>query len=125
MNKQLHKPEDKDLEIIMGNLLRFGVLLSAIIVVAGSFVYLRQHSFDHSQYTAFKGEPERLTAYKRIWQTAFQGKGRSIIQLGLLFLIGTPIARILFSIVGFVLEKDMLYTFITLIVLAVVLYGFL
>jgi uncharacterized membrane protein len=125
MRNKLHKPEDKDLEIIMGNLLRFGVLLAAIIVGAGAFVYLQQHSFDKSQYTPFTGEPERLTGYKRIWQTAFQGRGRSIIQLGLLFLIATPVARIVFSIVGFVLEKDVLYTIITCIVLAVVLYGFL
>lgn len=125
MRKHLHKPEDKDLELIMGNLLRYGVLFAAIIVVAGAVVYLQQHSFDRSQYTRFAGEPGRLTEYKRIWQTAFQGRGRSIIQLGLLFLIATPIARILFSIVGFVLEKDMLYTIITVIVLSVVLYGFL
>jgi len=125
MRKQLHKPEDKDLEIIMGNLLRFGVLFSAIVVVTGAFIYLQQHSFDKSAYTRFAGEPERLTEYKRIWQTAFQGRGRSIIQLGLLFLIATPIARIVFSIVGFVLEKDMLYAIITCIVLTVVLYGFL
>lgn len=125
MRKHLHKPEDRDLEIIMGNLLRFGVLLAAIIVVAGAVVYLQQHSFDKSRYTSFTGEPERLTEYKRIWQTAFQGRGRSILQLGLLFLIATPIARIVFSIVGFVLEKDVLYTIITCIVLIVVLYGFL
>jgi len=125
MRKQIKKREDKDLEITMGNLLRFGVLFSAIIVVAGAFVYLQQHSFDKSTYIPFTGEPERLTAYKRIWQTAFQGRGRSIIQLGLLFLIATPIARIIFSIVGFALEKDLLYTIITGIVLTVVLYGFL
>jgi uncharacterized membrane protein len=125
MRKHLHKPNDKDLEIIMGNLLRYGVLLSAVIVVAGAIIYLQQHSFDRSQYTSFAGEPKRLTEYKRIWQTAFQGRGRSIIQLGLLFLIATPIARIVFSIVGFVLEKDLLYAIITGIVLAVVLYGFL
>ncbi|OQP42931.1 hypothetical protein A4H97_12325 [Niastella yeongjuensis] len=125
MGKHRHTPEDKDLEIIMGNLLRYGVLFSAIIVVAGALIFLKQHGFDQSQYTFFKGEPERLTSYKRIWQTAFQGRGRSVIQLGLLFLIATPIARILFSIVGFVLEKDLLYTIITVAVLMVVLYGFL
>ena len=125
MRKQLHKPEDKDLEIIMGNLLRYGVLLAAIIVVAGAFVFLQKHSFEQISYTSFAGEPDRFTEYKRIWQTAFQGRGRSIIQLGLLFLIATPIARIVFSIVGFALEKDALYTIITCIVLTVVLYGFL
>jgi uncharacterized membrane protein len=108
----------------MGNLLRYGVLLAALIVVTGAVIYLKQHAYDKSQYTSFAGEPQRLTDYKQIWQTAFQGKGRSIIQLGLLFLIATPIARILFSIVGFLLEKDTLYTVLTLIVLGIVLFGF-
>jgi uncharacterized membrane protein len=124
MRNKLKKPADKDLEIIMGNLLRYGVLLAAIIVLTGAAVYLKQHAFDKSQYTSFEGEPKRLTDYKQIFQTAFEGRGRSIIQLGLLFLIATPIARILFSVVGFLLEKDMLYTLLTLIVLGIVLFSF-
>lgn len=124
MRNKLKKPNDKDLEIIMGNLLRYGVLLSAVIVVAGAVIYLQQHAFDATQYTSFEGEPKRLTDYKRIWQTAFQGRGRSIIQLGLLFLIATPVARIVFSVVGFLLEKDTLYTILTVIVLGIVLFSF-
>jgi uncharacterized membrane protein len=123
MPKSIKKPSDKDLEIIMGNLLRYGVLLSAGIVLVGAVIYLKQHASDTSRYTSFEGEPERLTNYKQIWRTALQGRGRSIIQLGLLFLIATPIARILFSIVGFLLEKDVLYTILTIIVLIIVLYG--
>ena len=119
------KPNDKDLEIIMGNLLRYGVLLSAFIVLAGSIIYLRQHAYNKPHYSNFAGEPKRLTEFKNIWQTALQGRGRSIIQLGLLILIATPITRILFSIVGFLLEKDILYTIITGIVLTIVLFGLL
>lgn len=125
MAKRIQKPDDKSLEITMGNLLRYGVLFSAIIVFGGAVIYLKQHGASKPAYRNFAGEPKRLTEFKSIWQTAFQGRGRSIIQLGLLFLIATPIARILFSVVGFLLEKDLLYTILTLIVLIIVLYGFL
>lgn len=125
MNKHTQKTTDKDLEIIMGNLLRFGVLLSAVIVLIGATIYLTGHATYTPHYSPFEGEPKRLIELKRIWQTAWQGSGESIIQLGLLFLIATPIARIVFSIIGFLLEKDIFYTVITLIVLAVVLFGFL
>jgi uncharacterized membrane protein len=121
----MRKPDDKDLEIIMGNLLRYGVLFSAIIVLTGAFIYLKQHAYNTPHYSSFAGEPKRLTEFRGIWQTALAGRGRSIIQLGLLFLIATPIARIIFSIVGFLLEKDILYTIITGIVLIIVLFGFL
>jgi len=109
----------------MGNLLRYGVLLSALIVLTGAIIYLKKRGTEIPNYSSFAGEPKRLIQFKSIWQTAMQGRGRSIIQLGLLFLIATPVARIVFSIIGFLLEKDIFYTVITLIVLAVVLIGFL
>ena len=125
MNKPIQKTTDKDLEIIMCNLLRYGVLLSALIVLTGAIIYLNKRGTEIPNYSSFAGEPKRLIQFKSIWQTAMQGRGRSIIQLGLLFLIATPIARIVFSIFGFLLEKDIFYTIVTLVVLAVVLYGFL
>jgi uncharacterized membrane protein len=53
------------------------------------------------------------------------GRGRGLIQLGLLFLIATPIARVAFSIVGFAIERDRMYVVFTLIVLAILLYSLL
>jgi uncharacterized membrane protein len=97
--------------------------ISAITVLTGAVIYLTQHGFGSPYYTSFAGEPKRLTDFRSIWQTALQGRGRSIIQLGLLFLIATPIARIIFSFIGFILEKDILYSVITLVVLIIVLFG--
>ena len=49
--------------------------------------------------------------------------GRGIIQLGLLFLIATPVARVIFSILGFAAERDRMYVVFTVIVLAVLLFS--
>ena len=46
-----------------------------------------------------------------------------MIQLGLLVLIATPIARVAFSLVAFALQRDRIYVIVTLIVLAVLLYS--
>jgi uncharacterized membrane protein len=48
-----------------------------------------------------------------------------MIQLGLLLLIATPVARVAFSVVAFVLERDRMYVGITLLVLAVLLFSLL
>ncbi|MBO9635732.1 MAG: DUF1634 domain-containing protein, partial [Chitinophagaceae bacterium] len=48
-----------------------------------------------------------------------------IIQIGVLILIATPIARIIFSIIGFIKEKDVLYIGITLFVLGVIIASLL
>jgi uncharacterized membrane protein len=48
---------------------------------------------------------------------------RAIIQLGLLLLIATPVARVAFSAVAFAIEHDYMYVVITLIVLAILSYS--
>ncbi len=45
-----------------------------------------------------------------------------MIQLGLLLLIATPVARVGCSVVGFLRERDPTYVVLTLIVLSVLLY---
>jgi uncharacterized membrane protein len=40
----------------------------------------------------------------------------------LLLLIATPVARVLFSVLGFGLERDWMYVVITLLVLALLVY---
>ena len=45
------------------------------------------------------------------------------MQLGLLLLIATPIARVMFSAVVFAIDRDRMYVGFTLLVLAVLLYS--
>jgi uncharacterized membrane protein len=123
MEHTKQRAQDKDIEKIMGNLLRYGVILSAIIVIIGAVIYLFQHGNALPNYNEFAGEPKGITEVKKVWKTAFDGRGRSIIQLGLLVLIATPIARIIFSIIGYIFEKDYLYIIITIIVLSVILFS--
>jgi uncharacterized membrane protein len=47
----------------------------------------------------------------------------SVIQLGLVLLIATPVLRVAFTLVAFVLQRDRTYIVITTIVLAVLIYG--
>ena len=49
--------------------------------------------------------------------------GRGLIQLGLLLLITTPVARVLFSVLAFLYEKDWTYVGVTVIVLGLLSYS--
>lgn len=118
-----HKIQDRDIENIMGSLLRYGVLTSLLIVLIGAVFYLFQHGNEAPSYKKFLGEPKRFSELRQVWSSAWMGRGRSIIQLGLFVLIATPIARIVFSIIGYILERDYLYIVITMIVLGVILYS--
>jgi uncharacterized membrane protein len=109
---------------VIGQLLRYGVLLSSLVVAAGGIVYLYRHGSEPPLYRQFKGEPSKMKEIGPLWQAVLRGEGRPLIQLGLLILIATPIARILFSVFGYLLEKDYLYTVITAVVLVVILLNF-
>ena len=114
---------DQRIEVIIGALLRTGVMLAATVVLFGAVVYLARHGHEVPNYGVFRGEPDNLTSVIAIFHGALGMSGRAIIQLGLLLLIATPVARVLFSAVAFAIERDYLYTFITLIVLGILLYS--
>jgi len=116
---------DRRIEVILGNLLRTGVLLSATVVLAGACVYLSRHAHEKADYRVFLGEPSEFRTIPGVIQSVIHGRGRGLIQLGLLLLIATPIARVAFSVVGFAIERDRMYVAFTLIVLAILLYSLL
>src|SRR5579883_2287210 len=108
---------DQKIEIIVANLLRIGVTSAAAIVL------LARHGAAPARYGLFAGEPSNLTHWKGILRAAFGLRGRGIIQLGLLLLIATPVARVAFSVVAFALERDWLYVTVAGFVLLVLLFS--
>jgi uncharacterized membrane protein len=121
--QKLTRWTDLELEQIIGNLLRAGVVLAAIVVFAGGVAYLLDHGFEHPEYHTFHGEEGNLKSIGGIVHQALALRSRGIIQLGLLLLVLTPISRVAFSAVGFLMEGDRMYVVITLIVLAVLLFS--
>ena len=115
--------DDRGIEVMIGNLLRAGVLIAATVVVIGAVIYLAHYGLQPASFSVFRGEAAALRTLPAIVKGAVHLHGKSIIQLGLLLLIATPIARVMFSVVGFAVERDYLYVFVTLIVLGVLLYS--
>jgi len=114
---------DQKIEQTIGNLLRAGVMTSALVVFTGAVVYLIRHASAPTDYHVFRGEPSDLRTLSGIVHSAFRLHGRGIIQLGLVLLIFTPVARVAFSIWGFVEEHDRMYVTFTSLVLVILLYS--
>jgi len=114
---------DEKVEEIVGNLLRSGVIASAIFVLAGGIIYLIRYGANLPDYSIFRGEPAEFRSVEGILKAAFALRSRGLIQLGLLLLIATPVARVVFSIFAFALQRDRIYIVVTLIVLAVLIYS--
>lgn len=114
------KFKDTDMQVVIGWVLRTGVLISMLVVAFGGVLYIYRHGHEIPDYTQFKGVPEFVNP-RGIIGGILDFRGRAIIQAGIILLIATPIMRIVFSALGFILEKDHLYTFISLLVLVIIL----
>jgi uncharacterized membrane protein len=122
---------DEQVDQALGNLLRAGVVTAAAVVLLGGIIYLARHATelafpenaDRPNLRKFTGEPPELCRPLGILRSAGQLHGRGLIQLGLLLLIATPVARVVFSAYAFIRQGDWVYVGVTLFVLAVLLFS--
>lgn len=117
------KDSDDRLNQVIGRLLRYGVFISAGVVLIGALVYLIKHGSEVPNYAKFQMAPAPLRHPLGIFDQAFHFTASGIIQLGLLFLIATPVARVLLSVFAFFRQRDYLYVVITLVVLIILIFS--
>lgn len=115
-------------ELLISTLLRVGVVASLAVVTFGtavSFVH-------HPEYlrsppalarltrpgTAFPGTVSEVVAGVR------QFRGQSIVVVGLILLIATPVVRVAVSVLAFVFQRDWAFVVITAVVLGLLLLSF-
>jgi uncharacterized membrane protein len=114
---------DEQMERVVSTLLRSGVIVAALVVLVGGVLYLIRLGSTLPNYAIFRGEPADLRSVSGIIRDVLALHTRGLIQLGLLLLIATPVARVAFSILAFALQRDRTYVVVTLIVLGVLIYS--
>jgi uncharacterized membrane protein len=114
--------KDRNLALVIGNIMRWGVIVSISLAFIGGVIYLFRHGDEVTNFSHYTENDQTILQFlKSTFDGVVHFKGRAIITLGILLLFGTPIVRVLFSLVGFIFEKDKLYIMITLIVLMVII----
>src|SRR2546428_311278 len=119
MSQHASSWSEEQVERFLGNLLRAGVILAATVILFGGVLYLVRHGAEPADHKVFKGEPPNLVSPRGILESALALESRGIIQLGLLLLIATPVARVVFSIYAFARQRDGLYVALTTTVLII------
>jgi uncharacterized membrane protein len=114
---------DQEVERLIGRLLRTGVVISAGVAVVGGVLYLIRFGSEAADYGTFHGVPEGLSSVRGVLSGAAGLHSRWIIQLGLLLLIATPVARVALSLFAFALQRDRTYVAITALVLSLLLFS--
>jgi uncharacterized membrane protein len=109
---------------VISNVLRYGVVISGAIIIIGTLLLIAANgssdatpllNFDTRQTPTLGGFLSGLASLQPY----------SVIELGAIVLIATPVSRVLISVFLFAAQKDRLYTLITLAVLALLLFSML
>jgi len=114
---------DEGLERIISRLLIAGVILSAAVVLLGGACHLARHGYETADYHVFHAVPQEYRSLGGAIHSIGPSNCTAVIELGLLLLIATPIARVAFSLAGFAFEHDWTYVAMTSVVLAVLIYS--
>jgi uncharacterized membrane protein len=94
-----------------------------VLVVAGLILHSIAPDSAFPNYRVFAGDRTDLRNIRGIWQDTLELRGRGLIQLGLILLLATPIARVVLSMLAFACQRDRVYVLVTIIVLAVLGYS--
>ncbi len=110
--EQKRRQEMAKIELVIGQVLRIGVITSAIVILIGLALAL---------VTGKTGYPTGVfpTSFSAIFQGTAALRPFAITMLGLFLLILTPVLRVVVSIYAFAKENDKLYVWITTLVLLI------
>lgn len=104
--------EMNEVERLIGQILRIGVVVSAIVISLGLLMLFIQGGSGYPGNTVPLG-------FRAMFAGVAAFKPFAVIMLGLFLLILTPVLRVVVSIYAFAVEHDTMYVVITTIVLII------
>lgn len=120
--------KDTQIQNALAKVMVGGTLLAAAVMLAGLVWYLSSHAGLKPGDHVFTGEPKYFEKPVAMLQRAADmeeiGHRRSLIMIGALLLLLNPIVRVGFAALGFAIQKDRLYTAVSLFVFGVLLFSF-
>lgn len=122
-NAPTERWSDHEVEQLIGRLLQIGVLVAAAVVIVGAVMMLMHHGRTPVGFRSFTTASSPLQELSGIFRGAMALDSASIVQLGLVLLIATPVLRVALTLVAFAIQRDRVYILLTTVVLALLLYG--
>ena len=127
-----HTEQTLHIELFIARLLRWGVLLSfvivamglGIVVVTGNTGYHAVRLDDLDSIVQYRMPPDFPNTLGDVLNGVLALRPYAIIALGLVILIAIPVLRVAVSVIAFAVERDWLYVLITSFVLLILLLSF-
>lgn len=114
---------DTTMDIVLSIVLRLGLTLAIAAILYGGYLYFINNGTIGIEDRVFNGIPASFDGLGQLLTASWKGDGASWIQLGIVLLVATPVVRVAFCAVIFLLEKDLFYVGASCLVLALLLYS--
>jgi len=114
----------------IGNALRIGVVASAVIILFGTALLMASNglstaSNDLTYNTGHIPHGSFNVSLSGLLSGLASLQPFSVIELGVIVLLATPVTRVMISVFLFAAEGDRVYVYITVVVLALLLFSIL
>ena len=110
----------------ISHVLRWGVLLSAAVILIGGAIFLLSGPAardPHSLHQLVRGEYSNRSSLSDNFRGLQHHRGLAVVDVGLFLLILTPVIRVGMTFVLFFLQKDWVFAAVTAVVLCVLVVG--
>lgn len=110
------------MERALSRLLTIGTTASAVVLLAGLAVHLASPRVGEARsYGEFV--PTSLNSLATLWPRLMQGEAAAVMQMGVVLLVLTPVARVAATLATFATRRDWLYVAVSAVVLGVLVVG--
>ena len=122
MTRRVDVREDA-IDKIVGRLLQVGVLAAGALVLLAIPFFLGRYGALPADFRVFRGEAHALRDISEIFAGAARLDSAALVQLGVVVLIVTPIARVALTLVAFLIRRDRTFVLLSAVVLLILLVG--
>lgn len=110
------------MERALSRLLTIGTTASAVVLLGGMAMHLASpRVVEARSYGEFV--PTDLNSLATLWPRLMQGEAAAVMQMGVVLLVLTPVARVAATLATFATRRDWLYVAISAAVLGVLVAG--
>ncbi len=109
---------------IVSAVLRCGVILSASVITFGGVLFAAQ-SWSAQSAPLLAYASRTVPSLSSVFGGLATLSPYSVIELGVILLLATPVARVLCSVLLFATERDRIYVLVTLAVLLLLMFSML
>ncbi|MDA8219439.1 MAG: DUF1634 domain-containing protein [Dehalococcoidales bacterium] len=125
------KAATRRVDLLISRTLRYGMFLSAILVVVGlaALTFAEQEGSGQEALSAvYAGNADKTGSFSSpiaVAQAVVRGDPNAVVTLGLLALIVLPLVPVVMSLIAYVLRRDKAFVAVTVVVIAIAVASFL